>query len=253
MEAARQRVLQAARGRADRQRLLAESRHLQLMAESIHGPFRETLLKLERRLLTRAHSEFDHLLRRYFSTLVEDAAMAARADASFSPAVEIEGEWTPAEALSGGERTALALAFRLALGHVVRSLGHLKLETLILDEPTDGFSPEQVLRLGELLEEAHLPQILLISHEPQLTAIADHVVRVRKVDGVSRLGDGRDTPPPEDASSPTRAEEKKAVLADTASDDSVTTAASTGTFPRPTVPRRRHRGSRLDGPDPSAQ
>ena len=98
----------------------------------------------------------------------------------FSPAVEIDGEWTPAEALSGGERTALALAFRLALGQVVRAAGRLKLETLILDEPTDGLFAEQVVRMGELLDGLGLPQVLLVSHEAQLTAIADRVVRVEK-------------------------------------------------------------------------
>ncbi|MGA7922732.1 MAG: SMC family ATPase [Thermoplasmata archaeon] len=244
--AARQRLEQAARGRAERLRLVKDSGHLQTLAEGIHGPFRETLLKLERRLLTRAHSEFDHLLRRYFSTLVEDAALTAQADAAFSPAVEIEGEWTPPEALSGGERTALALAFRLALGHVVRSLGHLKLDTLILDEPTDGFSPEQVLRLGELLDEARVPQVLLISHEPQLTAIADHIVRVHKVDGVSRLGEEPGTEP-RSAGAVSEVE-----VEGPPPEPERTTAASGETFPRPTVPRRRRRGSPLDAPDSSA-
>jgi DNA repair exonuclease SbcCD ATPase subunit len=91
----------------------------------------------------------------------------------------------PPEALSGGERTALALAYRLALGHVVRSFGELTLSTLILDEPTDGFSPEQVGRMGELLDELRLPQVILVSHEAGLASIADHVVRIRKEGGES--------------------------------------------------------------------
>jgi exonuclease SbcC len=74
-------------------------------------------------------------------------------------------------------------------------LGSLHLDTILLDEPTDGFSPEQVLRMGELLEELALPQVILVSHESQLAAVADRVVRVRKVDGKSTLetrvpGDG---------------------------------------------------------------
>jgi exonuclease SbcC len=111
----------------------------------------------------------------------------------------IEGEWTPAEALSGGERTSLALAFRLALAQVVRAMGSLHLDTILLDEPTDGFSPEQVIRMGELLEELALPQVILVSHESQLSAIADRVIRVQKVDGRSLLEDANpaasDQPP----------------------------------------------------------
>jgi exonuclease SbcC len=66
-------------------------------------------------------------------------------------------------------------------------MGSLHLDTILLDEPTDGFSPEQVVRMGELLEELALPQVILVSHESQLAAIADRVVRVQKQDGRSFL------------------------------------------------------------------
>ena len=130
----------------------------------------------------------------------------------------IDGEPTPAEALSGGERTALALAFRLALAQVVRSLGEVRLETLLLDEPTDGFSAEQVVRMGELLGELALPQVIIVSHEGQLASVADRTVRVRKVDGRAVLDTDRPeapdsligTPPPRRAgreSLPARADD----------------------------------------------
>ncbi|MCI4360372.1 MAG: hypothetical protein L3J91_01575, partial [Thermoplasmata archaeon] len=164
----------------------AATRHREL-AQWFGQAFREAVLSLEHRLLARAQSEFEREFSRFFTILVEDPGLIARCDAAFSPAVEIDGEWTPAEALSGGERTALALAFRLALGQVVRGAGRLRLETLILDEPTDGFSPEQVVRMGELLEGLGLPQVLLVSHETQLSAIADRVVRVQKEGGRSQL------------------------------------------------------------------
>ncbi|HEY6237971.1 MAG TPA: hypothetical protein VIZ68_02140, partial [Thermoplasmata archaeon] len=171
----------------ERSRLLGEARGRRELATWFSQTFREAVLTLERRLLGRAQAEFERTLARYFSLLVEDAGLVARCDPAFSPSVEIDGEWTPPEALSGGERTALALAFRLALGGVVRSAGRLTLETLILDEPTDGFSPEQVVRMGELLENLGIPQVLLVSHEPQLTSVADRIVRVEKRDGRSTL------------------------------------------------------------------
>jgi exonuclease SbcC len=118
---------------------------------------------------------------------VDDMELVAVTDSSFSPAAQIRGVWTPAEALSGGERTSLALAYRLALSRVVRSAGHLRLGSLLLDEPTDGFSPEQVESMGQLLEELGLPQILLVSHERELEGVAQRVVRVEKEDGRSVL------------------------------------------------------------------
>jgi len=146
---------------------------------------------MEKEILAHAQAAFDRAFARYFASLVDDPALVARTQAGFIPEVLIEGEPTPAEALSGGERTALALAFRLALATVVRSLGEVRLETLLLDEPTDGFSSEQVIRMGELLGELALPQVIIVSHEAQLAGIADRTVRVRKQDGKATLDSDR--------------------------------------------------------------
>ena len=191
----------AERGRSERSALLAEADTLERQAAWIARPFREAVLTMEQRVLAHAQAEFERHFARYFASLVDDAALVARTDVAFTPAVTIEGEWTPAEALSGGERTSLALAFRLALAQVVRSLGDLRLDTVLLDEPTDGFSPEQVVRMGELLDELSLPQVVIVSHEGQLAAIADRVVRVEKRDGRSELAlaDSPAAGPPEDA------------------------------------------------------
>ena len=175
---------------AERAQLQEEGRHRRELAGWFGQSFREGVLALERRLLGRAQAEFERALARYFALLVEEPGLVARCDPAFSPSVEIDGEWTPPEALSGGERTALALAFRLALAGVVRSVGRLNLQTLILDEPTDGFSPEQVARMGELLETLAIPQVLVVSHEPQLAAVADRIVRVEKRSGRSTLSTG---------------------------------------------------------------
>ena len=195
LETARVRAAESRLRVEERRRRVAEADELESLGRWIAGPFRDGVLLLEHRLLARAQGEFDRHFARYFASLVEDPALSARSDAQFSPSVEIDGELTPPEALSGGERTALALAFRLALGSVVRGAGRLRLDTLILDEPTDGFSPEQVVRMGELLEGLGIPQILLVSHEAQLAAVADRVVRVRKESGASTLTS--EGPPPE--------------------------------------------------------
>jgi DNA repair protein SbcC/Rad50 len=185
-----QRLRDAERGRGERARRIAEAADLEAKAAWVAGPFREAVWTMERKILAHAQAVFERNFSRYFATLIDDPALVARTDLAFTPAVDIEGERTPAEALSGGERTSLALAFRLALAQVVRSLGNLRLETILLDEPTDGFSPEQIVRMGELLDELALPQVILVSHEDELAAIADRVVRVTKVDGASVLSTG---------------------------------------------------------------
>ncbi len=200
------RTAEAERGRAERSRRVREAADLEAKAAWLAGPFRLAVLSMEQKLLAHAQAAFERNLTRYFATLIDDPALIARTDVAFTPAVTIEGEWTPAEALSGGERTSLALAFRLALAQVVRSLGSLRLDTILLDEPTDGFSPEQVVRMGELLNELALPQVVLVSHEDALAGIADRVVRVVKVDGAStlRVGPGAPAPPATEETAPVR-------------------------------------------------
>jgi len=187
LDEATRRIQESERGRNERTALLREADDLTTKAAWVTGPFRTAVLGMEQLLLAHAQQAFERDLARYFASLVDDPALVATTDVAFTPAVTIEGEWTPAEALSGGERTSLALAFRLALATVVRAMGSLRLETMLLDEPTDGFSPEQVIRMGELLEELALPQVIIVSHEGQLAAIADRVVRVEKHDGRSVL------------------------------------------------------------------
>ena len=181
------RAASAEKGRSERAALIAQATDLDLKAAWATGPFRLHVLAMEQELLAHAQATFDRAFARFFASLVDDPALVARTDVGFTPEVMIDGEPTPAEALSGGERTALALAFRLALATVVRSLGEVRLETLLLDEPTDGFSSEQVVRMGELLGELELPQVVIVSHESQLAGIADRTVRVRKEDGRALL------------------------------------------------------------------
>ncbi len=249
VEEADRRITEADRGVRDRAERIAEADHARALAAWVAREFVESVLDLERKRLSRAQGEFNRALARYFQILIEDPSLVARADLSFSPSVEIDGEPTPAEALSGGERTALALAFRLAMGRVVRSAGRLKLETLVLDEPTDGFSPEQVARMSELLGELELAQILLVSHEGGLAGIADHVIEVVKEGGKSALRPGGLPMPEEEgeAPEPTAPAAVRRQRRPSAAPDGLTGAAA-GIPPGPTEGPRRSEDSRSGAP-----
>jgi exonuclease SbcC len=91
--------------------------------------------------------------------------------------------------LSGGEKTSLALAYRLALNKVVNdfiSTIQTK-DLLILDEPTDGFSSEQLDQVRDVLQQLNLQQTILVSHETKLQSYADHVLYVRKHEHISQI------------------------------------------------------------------
>ena len=204
VEEAHRRATRAEAAAAERDRLTREAETVESKAVWLATAFHDAVLTMEKRVLEQAQADFEQTFRRYFAALMGDPDLVAVTDATFSPSAEIRGVATPAEALSGGERTSLALAYRLALSRVVRALGHLRLDTLLLDEPTDGFSPEQVGSMGELLERLELPQVVLVSHERELESIADRVVVVEKTEGTSVLREsGRGDVGPPDGAAPT--------------------------------------------------
>jgi exonuclease SbcC len=60
-------------------------------------------------------------------------------------------------------------------------------DLLIIDEPTDGFSKEQLARVGELIRDLDCQQVVLVSHERELEVCADQVYEVVKEGTVSRV------------------------------------------------------------------
>ena len=67
-------------------------------------------------------------------------------------------------------------------------MSHIKTrDLLILDEPTDGFSSEQLERMRLVLDELDIGQIIMVSHESEIESFVDHVIRIEKKDNVSRV------------------------------------------------------------------
>jgi len=141
---------------------------------------------MERHTLSTIHHEFSTIFQHWFSVLIEET-LTARLDEQFTPLVTQNGYDTDIAHLSGGERTACALAFRLALCKTVNSLIRTitTKDLLILDEPTDGFSSEQLDKMRDVLLGLGLSQIILVSHEQKIEGMADKIIRVRKENGSS--------------------------------------------------------------------
>ena len=153
----------------------------------LRGFFLPTIGMIEEQTLAQANASFNGHFQRFFTTLVDDRDMAVRVREDFSPVFERQGFEQDFEALSGGERTSMALAYRFALNAVVREDISAKTELVILDEPTDGFSKEQVYKMRDLLEELDAKQVILVSHEKELESMSDHIFYVTKSNGTSRV------------------------------------------------------------------
>jgi DNA repair protein SbcC/Rad50 len=149
--------------------------------------FVPTLESIERHVMTSINREFGGSFQKWFGTLVDDPGKEARVDEEFSPIVDQEGYDQDVEFLSGGERTSVALAYRLSLSQIVQKYAETGPSALILDEPTDGFSKEQLGKVREILDEMSNPQVIIVSHERELESMADQIFRVTKVDGESRV------------------------------------------------------------------
>ncbi|MBI4170492.1 MAG: AAA family ATPase [Candidatus Aenigmarchaeota archaeon] len=143
---------------------------------------------IEKHVLLTVQREFDQYFQHWFSILMGDA-LAVRIDESFSPVIEQNSYETSFENLSGGEKTSVSLAYRLALNKVINTLiaGIRTKDLLILDEPTDGFSTDQLDRVRDVVNALDLKQIILVSHEPKIETYVQNVLKVYKEDHVSRV------------------------------------------------------------------
>jgi exonuclease SbcC len=150
--------------------------------------FIKTLEIVEKQVMTSINQEFNHEFDKWFTILIEDPTKQATIDGDFTPIIRQDGYDQNVEFLSGGEKTSVALAYRLALNSIVQqvSIG-IKSNILIMDEPTDGFSKEQLYKVREILNELQCPQIILVSHETELESFADHIYRIGKIGGISKI------------------------------------------------------------------
>ncbi len=144
---------------------------------------------MEKNIMVKVHNDFNTLFQKWFSILVDSELLKIRIDEEFTPLIEQAGHEIEYDFLSGGERTAAALAYRLALNQVINSLiSTIKTkDLLVLDEPTEGFSSEQLDRIKLILDELNMKQIILVSHESKIESFVDTIIRFEKKDHVSKI------------------------------------------------------------------
>lgn len=142
----------------------------------------------ERNIMLTLRNEFSKIFNQWFSMLTTDSFYVTL-DENFAPIIT-QGDFELDYAyLSGGERTAVALAYRLALNQILNSLlSEIKTQGLvILDEPTDGFSDQQLDKVRDILQELKAEQLILVSHEPKIEGFVDNVIKLKKEGGISKI------------------------------------------------------------------
>ena len=171
----------------DKQELLKIKESLDEHKTWLADYFAPTVETIEKHVMYVIWEKMNQQFQRWLQTLIEDPNLQARIDEEFTPIVTQNGFDQDYESLCGGEKTSVALAYRLALNSTVRDIAPgVKPNLLILDEPTDGFSKEQLFRIRNLLDELKCPQVVIVSHEEELDTCADHVFKVERVNGLSQ-------------------------------------------------------------------
>jgi exonuclease SbcC len=107
---------------------------------------------IERHVLQNINEEFNQLFQKWFNILMETGDINVEADTNFTPIITQNGYSLGINSLSGGEKTSVALAYRLALNTMLKKIAGMDNALLILDEPTDGFGKEQLVRLTKVLD-----------------------------------------------------------------------------------------------------
>jgi exonuclease SbcC len=141
---------------------------------------------IEKNVMMKLKAEFSNIFAEWFYTLVSDSFNVRLGD-DFTPIIEQQDYEIDYAYLSGGERTAVALAYRLTLNQVINSfLSKIKTRDLvILDEPTDGFSDQQLDKMRDILQQLNVKQLIIVSHEQKIEGFVENIIRIRKEDGIS--------------------------------------------------------------------
>lgn len=173
----------------EKENLKKQTEKIKSLEDWVSSKFLEIILFTEKQVMITLKHEFSNLFSKWFSMLVSDS-LNARLDDEFSPLIEQQDYELDYSFLSGGERTAIALAYRLSLNQVINSfLSNINTSNIvILDEPTDGFSSQQLDKMREVLNELNTEQLILVSHEQKMEDFVENIIKIKKENGVSKIG-----------------------------------------------------------------
>ena len=164
-----------------------EMENLDDINEWLNKYFITTVQSIEDQVLNTVNYKFNELFQEWFVLLVEDTSKTVRVDEKFNPIIQQNEFEQTFEWISGGEKAGIALAYRLALNSLIRQQPTgFRPELLMLDEPTDGFSKEQLTRVSDILSDIENKQVIIVSHNQEFVKL-DQIISVTKENDISRI------------------------------------------------------------------
>ncbi|MFO8017439.1 MAG: AAA family ATPase [Promethearchaeia archaeon] len=160
-----------------------EIKYIGQVRDWVSEQFPVLLRDIERSILAATADKFNKYFKQWFRAMVEEENIEISINPeNFEPIIKVNGYTSPFQDLSGGEKSALSLAYRLALNKIINTK-HEDIKTrdlLVLDEPTDGFSQEQVNKMQDIFGKLDTEQMIIISHERNLDSFVTDIFHFRK-------------------------------------------------------------------------
>ncbi|MBY9014550.1 MAG: hypothetical protein KGD68_02555 [Candidatus Lokiarchaeota archaeon] len=170
-------------GLEDKKKLKEKLEYSTEIKNWVKDQFPVLLRDIERQILISSARDFNVFFKEWFNVLVEEGNIEVeiRPD-DFQPIINVNGYDSPFHDLSGGEKSAISLAYRLGLTKIIneRYQDVKTKDLLILDEPTDGFSQQQVNRMQEIFDTLNTAQMIIISHERSLDSFITDIFTFKK-------------------------------------------------------------------------
>ncbi len=171
------------------EKIKREIKKISDLIEFIDMYFIPGVIRIEQTIMQKIRIEFEKVFREWVNIILPNADFSVYLDENFYPKIYLDQYELQYDHLSGGEKQSIALAYRLALNKILNdTIGNIMTkDILILDEPTDGFSLEQMESIRNILNYLKLKQLIIVSHENIIKDFVDTVIFIEKVNGVSRV------------------------------------------------------------------
>ncbi len=177
-------------GLEERKKLQEKLEHSTEIRNWVKDQFPVLLRDIERQILISSARDFNTFFKEWFTVLVESGNIEVEIHPDdFQPIINVNGYDSPFKDLSGGEKSAISLAYRLGLTKIIneRYQDVKTKDLLILDEPTDGFSQQQVNRMQEIFNSLNTSQMIIISHERALDSFVTDIYTFKKTNHITKV------------------------------------------------------------------
>jgi exonuclease SbcC len=130
--------------------------------------------------------QISHQASQLFGEIMQDFTRRLRWAEDYAILLEVDGRERQFSQLSGGEQMSAALAVRLALLQEMSELN-----VAFFDEPTTNLDEERRSALArQIVNIQGFNQLFVISHDDAFEQATENLIRIRKVNGVSVVGEG---------------------------------------------------------------